>query len=355
MRDGLYRATVAANNDPKGQDRVRLRVPTVFGPESTGWATPMMGAKAPGVGERVWAAFEAGDESRPVYFSGTAGTGIAIQAEPPENPDIDDLWLDTDEVAVAVTANHNDLSGLTVGDPHTQYKLKSEAMDLARWLHRRNAYGSGGGALSFNGSTLTGTQRYIWIPAQGGLSAHIELSVNNDINATWSITDIGSWGILYATLTDAEWAMTTKLTLAPDRFTFTGYNDYVPSENHLVLGWRNSDVRDNRLYLGDGRVLDFWRTPTLQNGWTSYSASYPIRYIKNDGIVHIQGLAKPGTDATTVFTLPLGYRPGTGQKHFVGLANGTMCEIRVHPTGEVNIQASNIWNSLDGVSFLAEG
>lgn len=141
MRDGLYRAIVAANNDPKGQDRVRLRVPTVFGPESTGWATPMMGAKAPDVGERVWAAFEAGDESRPVYFSGTAGTGIAVQAEPPENPDIDDLWLDTDDPSVAVTTQHNDLAGLTVGDPHPQYSTATHGHDYVP------ATGSGNGLL----------------------------------------------------------------------------------------------------------------------------------------------------------------------------------------------------------------
>lgn len=70
MREGMYRAIVTANNDPLGEGRVRMRVPSVFGPEITGWATPLLGRpeRNPDVGARVWASFEAGDLSHPLYL-----------------------------------------------------------------------------------------------------------------------------------------------------------------------------------------------------------------------------------------------------------------------------------------------
>jgi len=65
---GFYRATVTDNADPKGLGRVRLRIPQILGDGATGWAYPMGEAAAPSVGTQVWATFEGGDISFPVYL-----------------------------------------------------------------------------------------------------------------------------------------------------------------------------------------------------------------------------------------------------------------------------------------------
>lgn len=67
MSTGFHRATVVDRADPLGQRRVRLRVPTILGDVPTGWALPMAGTAAPAVGDQVWATFEGGDVSFPVY------------------------------------------------------------------------------------------------------------------------------------------------------------------------------------------------------------------------------------------------------------------------------------------------
>lgn len=74
---GKYRAIVVDNEDPAGLGRLKLKVPSVLGPDAvTGWATPCLpygGAADQGivfVPEReahVWAEFEEGDLEFPIW------------------------------------------------------------------------------------------------------------------------------------------------------------------------------------------------------------------------------------------------------------------------------------------------
>lgn len=72
---GKYRGTVAENQDPRGQGRIRAKVPEVLADVVSGWALPCVpyaGEQAgsyavPAVGSGVWVEFEAGDASRPVW------------------------------------------------------------------------------------------------------------------------------------------------------------------------------------------------------------------------------------------------------------------------------------------------
>lgn len=72
---GKYRGTVTDNQDPRGQGRVRARVPEVLADVDSGWALPCVpyagdatGTYAvPAVGAGVWLEFEAGDVSRPIW------------------------------------------------------------------------------------------------------------------------------------------------------------------------------------------------------------------------------------------------------------------------------------------------
>ena len=56
-----------------------------------------------------------------------------------------------------------------------------------------------------------------------------------------------------------------------------------------------------------------WITATLLNGYTSYDTTQygPIRYRKIGNIVNIQGITSSTTNNSTIFQLPVGYRPPT--------------------------------------------
>ena len=75
-RYGKYRAFVVDNEDPEKRGRLRLHIPSVLGDEETGWALPCFpfgGGESYGwfaVPEKeaqVWAEFEEGDISRPIW------------------------------------------------------------------------------------------------------------------------------------------------------------------------------------------------------------------------------------------------------------------------------------------------
>jgi uncharacterized protein involved in type VI secretion and phage assembly len=72
---GKYRGTVADNNDPRKQGRVKAQVPEVLGTTDSGWALPCAPyagdqtgmLTVPPVGAGIWVEFEAGDPSRPIW------------------------------------------------------------------------------------------------------------------------------------------------------------------------------------------------------------------------------------------------------------------------------------------------
>jgi hypothetical protein len=84
---GKYVAIVVDNDDPKRLARVRVKVPEVFGEETTGWCLPCSPLAGPGTGvaavppvdSQVFVEWPAGDPSRVPIWSGGAwpdGDGI---------------------------------------------------------------------------------------------------------------------------------------------------------------------------------------------------------------------------------------------------------------------------------------
>lgn len=71
----MYRAIVVDNADPKGLSRVRVRIPQILGESPTGWAYPLGSGSVPAVQATVWATFEGGDVSFPVYLHPDGGSG----------------------------------------------------------------------------------------------------------------------------------------------------------------------------------------------------------------------------------------------------------------------------------------
>ena len=103
------------------------------------------------------------------------------------------------------------------------------------------------------------------------------------------------------------------------------------------------------------KVQEAWITPTLLNGWV---ATMPVSYCKDEfGIVRVKGFVNSGTIGSTVFTLPIGYRP-THNKYLIGYggygSDTAICKTMILPTGTLSILNANVNMSLDTISFRAE-
>jgi hypothetical protein len=104
--------------------------------------------------------------------------------------------------------------------------------------------------------------------------------------------------------------------------------------------------------------------PTLLNSWVNNSAAdEPAQYIKGaDGVVTLSGVIKDGTstNATVLFTLPVGFRPAkTHRQNLFSVNSGTpvVGQLNIENTGDVSITYVNGSGliTLGGVSFLADG
>lgn len=100
--------------------------------------------------------------------------------------------------------------------------------------------------------------------------------------------------------------------------------------------------------------IEVWTNVTaFLNGWTNFggthnSAGYMIDPFK---FVHLRGLIKNGTVATTAFILPAGYRP-QGRSLFAVLGSGGNGQLTIETTGDVTVTSgNNAYVSLEGVSF----
>jgi len=101
-------------------------------------------------------------------------------------------------------------------------------------------------------------------------------------------------------------------------------------------------------------------TPTLVNGWVAYDAPYlaPGYYKDATGRVHLQGTVKNGTGGTTIFTLPVGYRPPATVAFTVDGAGGTAagtskCEVSAEGAVFAIAVSGNTRYSLNGIYFGA--
>lgn len=95
-----------------------------------------------------------------------------------------------------------------------------------------------------------------------------------------------------------------------------------------------------------------WYAPTLINTWENFGTGYTQAGYSCDGnFVYLKGLVKSGSIGQPIFVLPEGCRPqntvilGT-------ISSGLFAELRITPDGRVlPISGSNVWYSLDGISF----
>ncbi len=102
---------------------------------------------------------------------------------------------------------------------------------------------------------------------------------------------------------------------------------------------------------------DWQPPPAFLNRWHNYGSGYNTAgYFKDSmGMVHLKGLVAGGLGGTTIFVLPVGYRPAAEQLHVTCTNNNTAGRLDIRPSGELVVVAGDsAWFSLDGVTFRAE-
>ncbi|MCG3207336.1 MAG: hypothetical protein FOGNACKC_00936 [Anaerolineae bacterium] len=176
--------------------------------------------------------------------------------------------------------------------------------DLGRRFALANCVLSGGGTLSFTGSsgnaTLAWTARIIWIP-HGNVSYY-------QTAGTGSLTGVANWTIIYADLSDVIWAngFYGSVTLQA-----TAYTGYTYSPNHLIFGVVNGDTTPT-LHLTNGiklRLGDSYNTKTHSDAYAPDSeklqGAVPSVSASNDTIVkrHSSGYIYANYFNTTPNTL----------------------------------------------------
>lgn len=93
-----------------------------------------------------------------------------------------------------------------------------------------------------------------------------------------------------------------------------------------------------------------WVSPTLLNSWANFGSGFQTaRYRRLAGRVEIQGLVTGGTGpASTVFTLPVGYRPAAALIFATIASANVVARIDVEADGDVRWQAggTNVFLSI---------
>lgn len=111
-----------------------------------------------------------------------------------------------------------------------------------------------------------------------------------------------------------------------------------------------------RLELKVDKAQGAWITPTLLNGATAIdAANYPIGYFKDSlGFVHLRGAVNAVPQFTTIFTLPVGYRPQPNARFVISADNNSFGNVLVSSNGSIRIdKLAGASNYLTGISFYA--
>lgn len=103
-----------------------------------------------------------------------------------------------------------------------------------------------------------------------------------------------------------------------------------------------------------------WITPTLNSPFTHYDTNLfgPVEYRKIGDIVNIQGLlnVNNASNQSTIFTLPVGYRPKKRLIFTVENGNLVTARVDIFPDGDVDAQSmanTGTWLNLSMTFMVA--
>lgn len=113
------------------------------------------------------------------------------------------------------------------------------------------------------------------------------------------------------------------------------------------------DVFGDTFFAPAAPQVDGWTTPTLLNSWTNFGAPYnAVGYYRDPfGIVRLRGVVKGGTIGTSIFVLPVGYRPANYEL-LSTVSNSAFGNLVIDSVGNVVPQVgSSTAFSLDNMTF----
>lgn len=199
----------------------------------------------------------------------------------------------------------------------------------------------------------------MYVPASGTSITYYDGSTNTQTAVTTDADGfpLNAWEALWYVVTPGQSNSTVN-----SQYVITDYRNslWKPNSNWLLIAFVNGDTayEDHLKFIPTGGTFHVWTGLPFVNSWVNYSNGYnPGGYYRDgDGVVYLQGLIKSGT-ASTICTLPSGYRPG-----YRILTNGHTssygaCRVDITALGEITLQHStysNTWVSLDGIHFKAE-
>jgi hypothetical protein len=225
---------------------------------------------------------------------------------------------------------------------------------------------TGGGKVTWNGSSLLWSTRVIALPVQKPFSSVGYIDINcptsgtityyNTSNTITTVTctangiPIGGWEALWYIVTPGQSSASVQ-----SQFAVVSYinSNWQVSSNWILLAVRNDDD-GNVKWIPGNSFLYTWITPTLQNSWVTYDGTFnvPGYYRDTSNRVYLRGMVKNGT-AITIFTLPVGYRPAK-RELFVAISADALGRLDINIDGTVVRQSGSYsWISLDGISFTA--
>ena len=142
---GKYLAVVVDNDDPKGLSRVKVRVPEVFGEETTGWAQPsqLSGpavgvAAVPPIDALVFVEWPAGDTTRmPIWTGGPRSDGDGVEGAGPDamvlvTPGGHKVLLDDTSGSEAITIEAVSGAKVTLDTDGVTIEFGSQKIELTR-------------------------------------------------------------------------------------------------------------------------------------------------------------------------------------------------------------------------------
>ena len=167
---------------------------------------------------------------------------------------------------------------------------------------------------------------------------------------------IGEWEALWYVVTPGQASSTVN-----SQYVITSYTNstWKPNSNWLLLAVRSGETSQQPYlkFIPTNANYYTWKTPAWGTNWGNYGNSYNTGgyYRDGDGIVHLKGLVTGGSygNSATLFTLPVGFRPG-GRCLFTVITDNAHGRLDITTTGQVIPYVGSGWLSLDGISFKAE-
>lgn len=105
-----------------------------------------------------------------------------------------------------------------------------------------------------------------------------------------------------------------------------------------------------------GRVDTGWLIPTLAGTWSSLNALRQVRYRRIGGCIHLRGIATGG-GTTTIFTLPVGFRPAQDWRVLQqsGDSGTSSVSVVVNASTGIVAAATGTQPCFDNIIFPADG